>query len=69
MPTRTVAPNTEGRFVFRGLEDQLYTVFARSARDGVTWSGLRRDVRPGEEELAIELVNDDPVPAGGVEKR
>jgi hypothetical protein len=64
MPPRIVAPDGAGRFVFRGLEDRLYTVFARSTRDGVTWSGMLRDVRPGEEQLAIELVNDDPVPGG-----
>ncbi|MBK8977891.1 MAG: carboxypeptidase regulatory-like domain-containing protein [Planctomycetes bacterium] len=64
MRPRATTSAADGTFAFRGLPDGLYTLFATTQRDGVTWSGKTPRVQPGADQWPIELRNEDPAPPG-----
>ena len=59
---RVAVTDAAGRCRFEGLPFAVYTLFATQAPGGITWSGLRAGVQPGDEEWTIELRNEDPPP-------
>lgn len=64
VPPRTVVADADGAFRFGGLPDGIYTLFAQTTVDGVTWSGILRGVQPGRDEWTLQLRSEDPAPPG-----
>ncbi|MFO1051863.1 MAG: carboxypeptidase-like regulatory domain-containing protein [Planctomycetota bacterium] len=52
----------DGSFVFEGLPDSTFTLFAQASPGGVTWSGQRVGTQPNGDEWTIVLRCEDPEP-------
>jgi protocatechuate 3,4-dioxygenase beta subunit len=57
---QTRATDRHGGFVFDGLPEGLFRLFASRVRGGITESCLLRPVEPGPEQVRMRLVPEDP---------
>lgn len=62
---RSTTTDAQGGFVFLGLPDDLFTLFATREVGSSTWSAKVRGVQPGDTEWRLDLKSEDVPPPGG----